>query len=146
MKTQCPHCKAVLTIPDHYALKPIKCSNCGDRFKAILFSRIAPAPPPLAKARSVDTPSPSPIGKPVCTTYYILAGLSLALGSLIASFYMFLGLGDPWATFYIALLAIPILFTAFLVALLFFSAATLFQLLRLILARLDTIAKTSEKK
>lgn len=32
MKTQCPHCKAIMSVPDSYAVSEVKCEKCKQKF------------------------------------------------------------------------------------------------------------------
>ena len=56
MKTQCPACQHVQYIPEHYANKEIKCSNCKEPFVATEYHEPAAAPEPPPKPKPTPRP------------------------------------------------------------------------------------------
>jgi len=70
MKVQCPHCKKILSVPDEYEGKRIKCLSCKASFLAKEF-----VPPLPVKPTPIEQPSgPSPIRCPNCGSTQIMGG------------------------------------------------------------------------
>jgi len=79
MKTQCPNCKAVQDVPEHYAHKEIKCLKCQKGFIAAEYKPIIIDRPPKIKRDESEFLAP-----PSSTMLNILAFLAIII-SLFAA-------------------------------------------------------------
>ena len=89
MKTQCPKCKAVQQIPDHYSGKSIKCKKCSENFIAIEYE-------PLVPPANKNNPATPPFWAP--GVYLQILGILGIFASLLFGFGYSASLGYQSAT------------------------------------------------